>query len=412
MTHEYDLLIVGGGLVGASLACALADTPVRVGLLEAVPVAEACQPSYDDRTTALAPTTRRIFEAIGVWSELRGHYVPIREIHVSDRGRFGFARMRAEDEGLPALGYVVSNRQLGEVLPAHAAAAANVDFLCPATVLDVTTDPGAATVRWRGASGEQTAHARLLVVADGAHSATRERLGIEVDLQTYRQTAVVANLTPERPHNGRAFERFTPAGPLALLPTEGARCGLIWTVPQEQVEEVLALNDADFLARVQTLFGYRLGRLLKVGARLRYPLVNMNARRYTAERAVVIGNAAHTLHPVAGQGFNLALRDVATLAELAHAAVLCGDDPGRAALLGRYEDQRKNDYRQVAGFTHTLVQLFSNALPGLVAGRNLGLIGLDLLPPVKARFVRQATGAASPLPRLARGLPLRQGEAG
>lgn len=406
MNFDYDLLIVGGGLVGASLACALADGPVRIGLVEPVPPVADSQPSYDDRTTALAPTTRAVFEATGIWPELRGHTTPIREIHVSDQGRFGFARMHAEEFRMEALGYVVSNRQLGDVLPARAAAAPNCDFLCPARLAEFEIDPTGVVARIEHGEQALVKKARLLVVADGARSTTRERLGVGIKLVDYGQVAIVTNLTPERSHQGRAYERFTRGGPMALLPAEAGRCALIWTVPANEADELLALDDDAFLARVQQLFGYRLGRFLKVGKRARYPLVSMNAERYTVPRAVVIGNAAHTLHPVAGQGFNLALRDVATLAELVHDAVERGEDPGRAALLDRYEQLRRGDYRRTAGFTDALIRLFSNALPGLVGARNLGLLGFDLLPLAKPLFVRQAMGKGGRLPRLARGLPL------
>ncbi|RFA31258.1 2-octaprenyl-6-methoxyphenyl hydroxylase [Alkalilimnicola ehrlichii] len=410
---DYDLLIVGGGLVGASLACALGNNSLRIGVVEAVAVGDPQQPSYDDRSTALAPTSRRIFEALELWDELQGHYTPIQEIHVSERGRFGFARLRAEEEGLPALGYVVSNRQLGEVLPERAAAASNVDYLCPAQVEAAAVTDTEATVDIRcDDGGIRTVSAKLLVVADGARSRTRALLGMEVAVRDYRQVAIVANLTPERSHNGRAFERFTRCGPMALLPAEGGRCGLIWSVPAAKAEQVLAMDDDAFRERVQRLFGYRLGRFLRVGTRLAYPLVHMSAERYTGQRTVVMGNAAHTLHPVAGQGFNLALRDVATLAELVHDAALKGDDPGRAGLLDSYDAMRRQDYRRVASLTDSLLHVFGNALPGVVGARNVGLLGFDLLPLIKPFFVRQASGYAFALPRLARGLTLRsEGEA-
>jgi len=404
---DYDVLIAGGGLVGASLACALGGSPLRVAVIEPVAADSGDrQPSYDDRTTALSPSTQRIFAALGLWPELRGEATPIREVHVSERGGFGFVRMTAAEEGLEALGYVVTNRRLGQVLPVRAAAQPNVDMLCPASVATVSLQPQWVEVGIEADGQTRTLRGRLLVVADGAQSRTRALIGVEADVRSYRQVAVIANLTPERDHQGRAFERFTAQGPMALLPSSGGRCALIWTVPEERAEAILALPDDAFLAEVQARFGYRLGRLLKVGARASYPLAVTTARRFHVPRAVVIGNAAHSLHPVAGQGFNLSLRDVAALAELLTAAACRGEDPGEQALLARYEELRRSDYRRVAGFTDLLVRLFSNAVPGLVQARNLGLLALDLFPAGKRSFLRYAMGRAGLLPRLARGLPL------
>lgn len=404
----YDLVIAGGGLVGASLACALGGSPLRIAVIEPVPPQAPDQPSYDERTTALAPSSQRIFAALGLWDEIRTDAAPIREVHVSERGRFGFVRMTAAEERLEALGYVVANRRLGEVLPARMAALGNVELLCPASVEGVADGEQAVTVSVRRGEARATLSARLLVVADGARSPTRELVGVEAAVRSYQQVAVIANLTPEQDPAGRAFERFTPEGPLALLPASGGRCALIWTVPEAEAPAVLALSEADFLAEVQQRFGYRLGRLVKVGARAAYPLAVTTARRFAAPRTVVIGNAAHSLHPVAGQGFNLALRDVAALAELLHDAAVAGDDVGEAGLLRRYVDQRQGDYRRVTGFTDALVRLFSNDLPGLAQARNAGLLALDLLPAFKRGFLRQAMGRSGPLPRLARGLPLRE----
>jgi len=402
----FDLVVAGGGLVGASLCAALAATPIRIAVVEPVPRRSADQPSFDERMTALAPTTRRIFEALGLWEDIRADAAPIERIHVSDRGRFGFVRMSAAEEGVDALGHVVPNRRLGAVLPAAAAGQANVTELCPARVTGIDADEEGLRVIVAGESGERVLRTRLLVGADGARSAVRELLDLPVRRQAYGQTAVIANLIAERDHAGTAFERFGPEGPMALLPAVGGRRALIWTAPEDRVDEIMALDDAAFLAEVQGRFGFRLGRLLKAGARHAYPLERMHAPRYTARRSVLIGNAAHTLHPVAGQGFNLAMRDVAVLAELIHQAAGSGGDIGSDDLLRLYPLRRDEDYRRIMGFTHGLVTLFSNRLPLLGPARNAGLLGLDLLPAVKRRLIRSAMGRAGWLPRLARGLPL------
>lgn len=406
MAADVDVLIVGGGPVGASLACALGQSPLRVALVEPVPPEAEQQPSYDDRPTALAPSSQRVLQALGLWPQLRDEATPIRSVHVSERGGFGFVRLEAAIAGREALGYVVTNRTLGRVLPVQAAAQPNVTVLCPASAEGVTPADEALQVHLQVAGEPRVLRTRLLVAADGAHSPMRAALGIEANVNDYRQVAVVANLTPERDHGGRAFERFTPTGPMAMLPLSGGRCAMIWAVPRDRVENVLALSDQEFLARVQQNFGYRLGRMLQVGRRDTFPLAMITARQFTAHRAVVIGNAAHFLHPVAGQGFNLSLRDVAALAELLHQAGCADSDPGSAQLLQRYVLARQADYRRVSGFTDFLVRIFSNRVPGLVSARNLGLLALDLFPPGKREFLRYAMGRGGPSPRLVLGLPL------
>lgn len=406
MSADVDVLIVGGGLVGASLACALGQSPLKVALVEPVPPEAEQQPSYDDRTTALAPSSERVFQALGLWPQLRTEATPIRAVHVSERGGFGFARLSAAEAGRDALGYVITNRSLGRVLPAQAAAQPNLELLCPASAEGVSPAEEALQVQLQVAGEVRTLRTRLLVAADGARSPMRSALGIEADIRNYEQVAVIANLTPERDHAGRAFERFTANGPMALLPLSGGRSALIWAVPQAQAENVLAMSDQEFLAAVQQNFGFRLGRLLKAGRRDAFPLAMTTAREFTAHRAVVIGNAAHSLHPVAGQGFNLSLRDVATLAELVHEAACSGADPGSAYLLAQYVLKRQADYRRVSGFTDLLVRLFSNRIPGLVGARNAGLLALDLFPPGKRGFLRHAMGRSGPSPRLVLGLPL------
>jgi len=408
MSADFDVLIVGGGLVGASLACALGQSRLKIGLVEPVlPEAEQ-QPSYNDRTTALAPSSQRIFQALGLWPELRAEATPIRSVHVSERGGFGFVRLDAETEGLDALGYVIPNRSLGRVLPVHAAAQPNVEVFCPVRAEAVTQEPDGLGVQLVGEGFDQLVKTRLLVAADGAQSRMREALGVGAEVRDYAQTAIIANLTPERNHEGRAYERFTTEAPMALLPLSGGRCALIWAVPSEQAETILALDDAAFLSAVQQRFGYRLGRLLKVGRRDAFPLAMTTATQFVTRRAVIIGNAAHSLHPVAGQGFNLSLRDIATLAELLHEAGQTGDDPGSAYLLARYETARQADYRRVGYFTDLLVRLFTNRIPGLRSARNSGLLALDLFPPGKRSFLRYAMGRAGPASRLARGLPLQE----
>ncbi|MGE0370886.1 MAG: 2-octaprenyl-6-methoxyphenyl hydroxylase [Gammaproteobacteria bacterium] len=403
---DFDVLIVGGGMVGASLACALARRPLRIGVVESIPFGAAAQPSYDDRSIALAYGTRRIFEGMELWREISAAAAPIEQIHVSDRGHFGAARLRAAAYGFDALGYVAESRALGRVFSATLAALPQVELISPARVSAMEAAPDHVRVRIEQGGATRAVTTRLLVGADGAESGVRRWSGIGVQRAEYGQSAIIANLTPERPHRNIAYERFTDSGPLALLPMSDERCALVWTVRTEQCAAVEALSDGEFLARLQARLGARLGRLLRVGARAAYPLALVRARLYTAARLALIGNAAHTLHPIAGQGFNLGLRDVAALAEVVCDAAAAGRDVGARAVLARYEEWRRRDQEQVLRATDGLVRLFSNDFAPLVLARNAGMVLVDLLPPVKRALMRRAMGLAGRQPRLARGLPL------
>lgn len=404
---DYDLLIIGGGMVGASLACALAGLKLRIGLVEAAPLTVSAHPSYDDRTIALSQGTRRIFQTLGLWETLESTATPIRQIHISERGGAGFAHLDSRDEGVDALGYVAEARLIGAALLAKLPTLNGVDLLCPARLEQVVIEPEAAcaTVRF-GDDRSIELCARLLAAADGARSPVREQLGIAALRWEYGQQAVIANVTPTLPHHHVAYERFTEDGPVALLPMHDNRCAVVCTVNDSDVPAVLDLDDAGFLALLHKRFGDRLGPFLRVGRRQVYPLFLLKAREYARARVALIGNAAHTLHPIAGQGFNLGIRDVAALAEIIADARRSSQDIGDLQVLKRYADWRRWDQRQTIAFTDALNRLFANPLLPVRAVRNLGLLAFDLCPPVKHLFARQAMGLDGRLPKLARGLPL------
>lgn len=397
-TESFDVLIAGGGMVGASLALALAPQGWRIGIIEAVPPKADSQPSYDDRATALAWSSRRILEALGVWDALAGDATPITEVHTSQRGRLGIARLRAREFDQAALGYVLPNRVLGRELSAALDAFDNVRWYCPARVTDLDQDADGVSVSLDADSGPAQLRTQLLIAADGARSGLRQRLGVEVREHDYGQRAVIVNLTPEIPHAGRAFERFTDDGPIALLPL-GERCDVVCTVAEAEVDAVLAMDDTAFQGYLEQRFGERLGRLTRPGKRLSYPLRQVQAERQRVGRVLIAGNAAHSLHPVAGQGFNLSLRDVAALAEVLAQA----EDPGAENALETYLEQRRSDQRAIGRFTDTLLSVF--ALPGSLPAhaRGLGLLALDLLPGLRQAFGRFTMGLAGRVPRLARG---------
>jgi 2-octaprenyl-6-methoxyphenol hydroxylase len=405
-TDTYDLIIVGGGMVGASLAITLADRGLRMALIEAHAPGVDSQPSYDDRGIALAYGTRRIFDAIGVWSALESIVEPILDIHVSDRGHFGFTGLSAAEEGVPALGYVVTARELGRVLLARLHQQGALDVIAPARVVRFDDQGAEVRVEVERNGVMASLDCRLLVAADGGNSAIREQLGVPIQRWQYGQSAVVTNITPAKDHANVAYERFTESGPVALLPMTEQRCALVWTVRDEQVDEVLALDDEAFLAAFQQRFGYRLGRFGRVGRRLSYPLSLLRARESVRGRVAIIGNAAHTLHPIAGQGFNLGIRDVAALVEVIDDAFAAGRDIGSPAVLDAYERWRAQEQRNVALATDGLARLFSNPLRIVRAGRNFGMLAMEFLPGAKHPLARAAMGLNGRQPRLARGVPL------
>jgi 2-octaprenyl-6-methoxyphenol hydroxylase len=402
---NFDVAIVGGGMVGATLAVALAPLKLRVALVEAIPHNAAAQPSFDERTTALSNGSRRILETIGVWPALNELATPIAKIHVSDQGRFGFARIDAREQGLSAMGYVIPNRALGGALWSRLSGA-EIKVFCPAEVSHLSANDAAVNIEIDAAGAKIAIDAKLIVAADGAQSVVRSAFGIAAEVRDYGQTAVITTILPQRFHDNVAYERFTPEGPLALLPLEGGRCTLVLTLTKDDAQSALAWSDAQFLAEVQRRFGFRLGRFLKVGRRVPYPLSLTQSERTSARRCVIIGNAAQGLHPVAGMGFNLGLRDVASLAELIAENARSGADPGDAKLLLEYDAWRRADRGGVIAFTDGLVRLFSNPLSGVARLRNLGLLAFDLLPPAKSALSRLSTGGGGRVPKLARGVAL------
>jgi len=406
MTDETDILIIGGGLVGASLAVALGQAGLTVTVVEAYPLSVDQQPNYDERSIALAQGSQCIFSALGLWQSLQDEVCPIHTIHVSDRGHFGFTRLRREQQGVPALGYVATARVLGKTLLDQLDRLKNVRTLAPAQLIDFQVHGDGVSTRLMLEDRTLECSARLLVAADGAQSSVRDQLGIHSSRRDYGQTAVIANVTAERGHENVAYERFTDSGPLALLPMSGQRCALVWTVRSDQSDDIMGLDDAQFLSRLQERFGYRLGRFVKAGQRHAYPLQLLQARESIRPRMALIGNAMHTLHPVAGQGFNLGLRDVAALAEVVMDARRKGLDIGDNTVLARYADWRQADQRRVVAFTDSMVRLFGHSLPPVAWLRDAGMLALDMCPPAKRWFGRLTTGRAGRLPRLARGLEL------
>ncbi len=409
MTHspesaDCDIAIVGGGLVGASLALALTGLGYSIALVEAVLPEDDAQPSFDTRTTALSNGSRRVFEGLGVWDEMAREATPIRQIHVSERGRFGSAVIDAAEEGLPALGFVVENRVAGRALWRRLRHASDVRLLAPAQVASAVVEDSVSRIEL---TDGRVLRARLAVAADGIASRVREGAGVGTTQSDYGQVAVIAQATPGHFHAHVAYERFTPSGPIAALPIPEGRVGLIWTLEPDAAQRVLALDDQGFLQQLQEAFGWRLGKFRSVGIRHAYPLTLVKAEAAEAPRTAIIGAAAQGMHPIAGQGLNLGLRDAATLAEvLAESAQL--QDPGSPEILTRYAQWRRTDRNAMIGFTDGLVRLFGSRIGPVRIARGLGLVLFDLSPTAKSAMSKLSQGFAGRLPRLSRGLPLRR----
>ena len=409
-TKHYDIVIAGGGMIGTCLALALAPLGLRVAVVESIARQEAAQPSFDDRSTALSRSTQRMFEAMGLWPDVVAAATPIRGIHVSDKGRFGFSHIDAEEQGVEALGYVVINRVLGGVLQDALDELDGVDVLCPARIVDIDLAPDAAKAVVEDDTDERTVlSCDLLVAADGANSAVREMMGITAQKSPYGQRAVIGNLQPEKSIDNTAYERFTQQGPLAVLPVADDRAGFVWTVSEEDAERVMTLDDDEFLVELQKEFGYRLGAFSRVGKRASYPLILSKALRLTAARSVLVGNSAHGLHPVSAQGFNLGMRDVAALVDcIADARTSSADfDPGASSLLEQYASWRRSDQKKLVRFTDSVVRLFGTDRRPLRTLRNIAMLGFDLVPGVRAAFAKHTMGLAGRLPRLSRGVPIK-----
>ena len=388
---DVDVLIVGGGLVGGSLALALQGSGLKVTLLEAQTDQERLTAATGDRALALSRGTVQSLKDLGLWDSVAEQAMAIHHIHVSDRGHFGKTRLWARDPGVEALGHVILARHLETALVAHLDRTA-LERICPARIIGLKAGLETIHVSLKEEDQSRTLSARLVVAADGGHSTVRKLLGIEQTLKDYGQSAIVTEVETERDTQPTAYDRFTRTGPLALLPIGPHRASVVWSLHPEEAQETLSLSESDIALRLQTTFGNWLGALQLVKRPVGFPLKLIQSGRMTDDRVVLIGNAMHQIHPVAGQGFNLGLRDAAVLAEWLITQRRLGLDLGDPEFLARYGEARRRDLSRVIRFTDSLVGIFSNDFPPMALARNLALFALERWPFAKRLLARNAMG--------------------
>ena len=444
----FDIIISGGGLSGSLMALSLADLAKADGSLLSIAIVEANQPQinkpetdkpemntleihdasqprntsplFDERVLALSHASAQYLESVGVWPNLSDDACAIEKIDISDRGHYGKARLEAQEHGVSALGYVIAMAKIGQGQLKALASKKNVQWFSPDTIADINWQPSNeffselskeqdkelneeisnvsvnSVVNVTLSSGDilQTS---LLLACDGANSPCRKLAKIDVNKSDYQQVALIANVVTKKAHDNKAFERFTEFGPIAMLPlvslkNRQSRCSLVWTMSAQQSEQLLTLNDNEFNHALELAFGSWLGAITEVGKRDVYPLVLLQAKQQTYHRLALIGNASHTIHPIAGQGFNLGLRDVQLMANLIKKQLKNQGDIGSFALLNEYSKERAQDQNQIISLTDSLVTLFANNLPPLVAGRNTGLKIMNYLSPLKRTLVNKLMG--------------------
>ncbi|MFT4926440.1 MAG: 2-octaprenyl-6-methoxyphenol hydroxylase [Phenylobacterium sp.] len=397
----FDIVIAGGGMVGASQALAISQSnpQLSIAIVEAVTATSDHQPSYDSRAIAVARGSKVLLDSYGLWPALQDYGEAICDIQVSDRGHIGKSYLSAQQFNLSALGYVLEVRHLGAVLLDKLKSAANIRWFCPDTINHIEQQPDQLKLTL---SSKQVIQTKLLLAADGAQSLARQMVKISNTVTDYDQVAVITNISIDQSHQGRAFERFTEFGPIALLPLSDAsfssggsaeqRFSLVWCVRPDKVDGLMALDETAFLNQLQQAFGHRAGRFIKAGKRFSYPLTLTKADSIVGHRVALIGNSSHTIHPIAGQGFNLGLRDVEVMRQVISQALDNGEDIGSFATLRQFQQHRQQDLDNVITMTDSLVKLFSQSSKTLALARTMGLLTMQLFDCLKQPLVNQATG--------------------
>jgi 2-octaprenyl-6-methoxyphenol hydroxylase len=414
--NQYDVIIAGGGLSGTLSALGLASltkadgSPLSIAIIEANDIQQTPKLTFDSRVLALSHGSAEYLKSLHVWQDIAPHAAPIKNIHISDRGYYGKARLAAKDHQVSALGYVVEMSILGQAflskltqlqsLQKNAQKLSdetvkqNITWFCPDHITDINWQQDSVKIRL---NSSLQLSASLLLACDGGQSTCRQFANIASTTKPYEQCALIANVSMAKPHQDIAFERFTESGPIAILPLtdngkDSHKCSLVWTLTPEQAAKMVALDESQFKQQLELAFGSWLGQVAKVGERAIYPLTLVQANEQVYHRMALMGNASHTIHPIAGQGFNLGLRDVQQLCDIIAENIEQGRDISDFSSLMRYANKRKADHQQVIKLTDSLVTLFSNDLPPLVAGRNIGLKVLNYCTPLKNRLVNKTMG--------------------
>lgn len=397
--QHFDIVIVGGGLAGNCLALALKDTGMKIAIIEANTREFLLKSDMGDRALALAAGTVRTLDKLGIWQSIQSKATAIKDIHVSDKGHFGKVRLSAKKQNVDALGYVITARAIESHL-VQEVEKTSVTVVSPARVVGLASDENSVHISLKYHDESSCITAQLLVGADGGNSTIRKLLDISQEITEYGQTALVTTVKTTLHHNNIAYERFTDSGPLALLPAGKKECAVVWTRRNDDAAALMADNEIDFLDQLQLCFGYRLGRLSLSAPRRAFPVSLIKAGKMQSGRAIIIGNAVHQLHPVAGQGFNLGLRDVVQLADMLIKRHGQNKDLGSPDFLHTYVMARETDHRKTISFTDSLVRLFSNDNLALAAARNIGLAIFDHIPAAKYFLSKHAMGLAQKIPDL------------
>ena len=394
---DYDLAIVGAGIIGLTLACALKDSGLSIVLIEAKPYSVA---AMKGQAYAVHMSSKRIFTGIGVWDKILPQIETFRQVCLSDANYPGVVEFQPADLGTDVLGYVAEHQALLTPLQEFMQNCPNVKYLCPAEVVQTQYQPDGVEISLK-AEGDRTIRTKLLVAADGARSPIRQSAGITTRGWQYWQSCIVAFVKPEKPHNNVAYERFWSSGPFAILPLPGNRCRIVWTAPHEEAKALVALDDEQFLTELRRRYGDRMGKLELDGDRFVFPVQLMQSDRYVLPRLALVGDAAHCCHPVGGQGLNMGIRDAAALAQVVQSAYNQGEDVGNLQVLKRYERWRKQENLTILGFTDLLDRMFSNNFLPVVIVRRLGLLMLKQIHPIKKYALQLMTGLRGRLPELA-----------
>ncbi|WP_245961486.1 2-octaprenyl-6-methoxyphenyl hydroxylase [Thalassotalea euphylliae] len=402
--QQVDISIVGGGLSGLLMAVSLLKQPnipqhSKLAIIEAAKLEPSQINPFDDRVLALSHGSVEYLRSLGVWTLMADDANPIETIHISDRGNYGKARIKATDHQVEALGYVIPLASIANGLLAALKTADEhnkpIQWYTDSQIEQLTIKAEHSNIKLAaGAQAEPIdIEAKLVIACDGGQSLCRKVAKIGTSQQDYGQWAVIANVCPELPHNNRAFERFTEHGPIAMLPMTNQQCSLVWTLPPEQAQQISELDDKAFCLALEQAFGRWLGSIQSTSKRSIFPLSLVQAEQQSYHRMALVGNASHTIHPIAGQGFNLGLRDVKVLADLVQQQIASGEaDLGNAKLLNQYQVMRESDQQAIIKLTDSMVTLFSNDLPPLLAGRNIGLKVMNYLSPLQKAFVNKTMG--------------------